>query len=529
MLPVHSSKESRSFDDFLIKKIGIPSAVLIENAARGALDAMKIWLDELGKKSVILFCGKGNNGGDGFALARLLHERSVDVYVMALGKPTELSKDASLQFSILKKLLPEGRIHNYPLRDSHFLTHIQVGIIVDALLGTGATGALKGKYKEAVLDINAFADHFDADVLSLDVPTGLNTDTGATATLEDGEPVVVIANKTVAMGSLKQGFFLQHAPDIVGEVSIAELGATAVDWKSPEKNTVFLIDEGDAQSSFFPRSLVSSKFDYGHVLSISGSKGMTGAAVMAGISSLRIGAGLVSIATPESQRSIIASSIPEAMTFGISEDGLGQPTSNAYAELTHLLLKATVVHFGSGILLTDETRQLTIELLKNVEQPLVLDAGALIGLAKHHDLFRKRKGDTVITPHLGEMAQLLGITREKLEADKIGIARDFAMKNNTVVILKGAPTIFASPDGTVFLNATGNPGMATAGSGDVLAGIISGAIAQKPHEVLEAVMFAVYVHGLAGDIAAEKITEQAMIATDIIRALPKALKKLELK
>ena len=529
MLPVHSSKEAIQFDKHLTGKLGIPSAVLMENAARGTRDAIKDWIEKLERKSVIIFCGKGNNGGDGFALARLLHEQSVDVYVMALGKPNELSKDAALQFSILKKLLPDGRIHSYPLRDSHFLAHIQVGIIVDALLGTGSSGTLKGKYKEAVLDINAFADHFDAKVVSIDVPTGLDSDTGAKELTDNGEPIVVIADRTVTMGALKQGFFLRDAPDIVGEVTIAELGATASDWKSSEKNNVFLIDEGDAASSFFPRNSVSSKFDYGHVLSVSGSKGMTGAAVMVGMAALRTGCGLVSIATPESQRAIVASALPEIMTFGIHEDSNGQPTSDAFAQLPHLLGKATVVHYGSGVLLTDETRRLAIELLKNVEQPLILDGGAIIGIAKHYDQFKKRKAETVITPHSGEMAQLLGIPREKVESNRIGVARDFAVKNNTIVVLKGSPTIFAAPDGTVFINATGNAGMATAGAGDVLAGIISGAIAQKPEDVLEAVMFAVYVHGLAGDLASEKMTEQGMIATDIINELPAAFKKLGMK
>jgi NAD(P)H-hydrate epimerase len=221
--------------------------------------------------------------------------------------------------------------------------------------------------------------------------------------------------------------------------------------------------------------------------------------------------------------------MPEIMTFGIHEDSNGLPTSDAFVQLDHLLKKANVAHYGSGVLLTDETRRLAIELLKNVEQPLVLDGGAIIGLAKHHDEFKKRKAETVITPHTGEMAQLLGTSREKVEADRIGIAREFAVKNNTIVVLKGAPTIFASPDGTVFINATGNAGMATAGAGDVLCGMISGMIAQKPEDVLEAVMFAVYAHGLAGDIAAETMTEQAMIATDIIGALPAAFKKLGVK
>jgi NAD(P)H-hydrate epimerase len=397
------------------------------------------------------------------------------------------------------------------------------------MIGTGATGELKGKYKEAVLDINAFKEHFGAKVLAVDVPTGLDSDTGATETMEGLEPVVVHADRTATMAALKQGFFLQSAPDIVGEVAVVDLGAPLSSWSSYEEIKTFLIDEEDASTAFAPRKIATSKFDYGHALIISGSKGLTGAAVMSAMAALRMGCGLVSVATPESQRAIVAQSMPEIMTFGIHEDSHGLPTSDAFAQLEDLISKSTVVQYGSGILFTDETKELAIELLKNVDQTLVLDAGALIGLAKHHDLFKKRKAPTVITPHNGEMAQLLGVKREKVEQDRIGVARDFATKNNTIVVLKGAPTLFAFPDGSVFINATGNPGMATAGAGDVLCGMITGTIAQKPEDVLESVMFAVYAHGLAGDLARKEMTEQALIATDIVRFIPAAFKKLGLE
>ena len=521
MLPILTSLESRAFDDYLIAKVGIPSLVLMENAARGALHAIEDWVDELHGKAVLIFCGKGNNGGDGLALARLLTEKGIEVFVFVAAAVKELSPEAAQQLKILKSLVPKEQIIYYPLGDTHFLAHIQCGIIVDAILGTGATGPLKGRSKEAVMDLLSIQEHFKAKILSLDVPTGLNSDTGAVETSENGIPLVVNADRTVAIGSLKLGFYLQGAPDLVGEVSVAPLGGAY----RTQRSSTSLIEASDFSGFFPPRKMASSKFDYGHVLSLSGSYGMTGAAIMAATAVLRSGCGLVSVATPESQRAIVASAIPEIMTFGLPEDENGLPLAKSVKKLSHLLGKANVVHCGSGWIQTDETNELVRQLLEKVKKPIVLDGGALEGLSENKRALRERKAATILTPHLGEFARILDMKWQEVEKDSINLARKFAAKNNVILVLKGGPTIIASPEGNICINSTGNPGMATAGAGDVLAGMIAAIIAQGK-DILRSVQYAVYLHGLAGDLAAKDLTEECMTATDIIEYLPEAFKEI---
>jgi hydroxyethylthiazole kinase-like uncharacterized protein yjeF len=519
MLPILTSSESRTFDDYLMTKVGIPSLVLMENAARGAVAGIEDWIEELNGKAVLIFCGKGNNGGDGLAVARLLHEKGIEVFIFIAGIAKELSPDAAQQLKILKAFVPKENIIHYPLGDTHFLAHIQVGIIVDAIIGTGAAGPLTGRSKEAVMDVLSLRDHFKAKILALDVPTGLNSDTGAVETFENGIPLVVNADRTVAIGSLKQGFYLLGAPDLVGEVFVAPLGGL---YKG--KYSTSLIESSDVERFFTPRKAATSKFDYGHVLSVSGSYGMTGAAIMSASAALRLGCGLVSVATPESQRAIVASAMPEMMTFGLPEDENGLPVAKSYKKLSHLLGKATTVHCGSGWVATDETNELVAQLLEKAKKPIILDGGALTGLSKNKRLLRERKNPTILTPHVGEFAQMLEMKWQEAEKDKINLARKFATKNNAILVLKGAPTIIASPDGNIYINSTGNPGMATAGAGDVLAGMISGIIAQGK-DVLKSVLYAVYLHGNAGDLASEALTEECMTATNIIEYLPEAMKE----
>jgi ADP-dependent NAD(P)H-hydrate dehydratase / NAD(P)H-hydrate epimerase len=526
VLPVLTSDESRGFDAYLIKDVGIPSLVLMENAARGVLDSIEDLLEDLEDRSVAIFCGKGNNGGDGLALARLLDEEGVDVHVFLLGKPSELSKDTAHELKILQKFIDKEKIHQYPLKDSHFLHHIRIGLFVDAILGTGSKGELKGKFKEAVLDIHALSHHYGAKVIAVDIPTGLDSDSGEIAAEESGEAVVVHADRTVTMGALKRGFFQGQGPDVVGEVSLARLGGPIAGWKKFANNKTWLMEEEDLVGLFPKRKVVTSKFDYGHVLSVTGSYGMTGAAILSAKAALRSGAGLVSVACPESQRAIVANGLPEAMTFGVHEDSKGLPTSDAFDQLEHLLTKANVVLYGSGILHAQETERLALRLLKETEHPLVLDAGGVIGLTKHHDVLKKRTAPTIITPHIGEFAQFLGMKREEAKSDRIELARSVAANLKITIVLKGAPTVIATPDGDIFINPTGNPGMATAGAGDVLGGMIAGVIAQSD-DVLSACIFAVHSHGKAANIAAEKLSERALIASDIIETLPEVFVSFE--
>ncbi|HYM21408.1 MAG TPA: NAD(P)H-hydrate dehydratase [Candidatus Kapabacteria bacterium] len=523
MLPVLSSAESHAYDDFLIKKIGFDPLVLMENAARGALAAMKDWLATADGKSILIFCGKGNNGGDGLALARLLLEQDRDALVVLTAKPTELSKESAAEYKILKKIIDPDNIFQFPFQDDHFLSHLDVGVIVDALLGSGASGRLKKPYDDAVLTINGLAKAINAKVLSLDVPTGLHSDTGAIETMIKEKPVCVFADRTIAMGTLKTGFFQGFAPDVTGELAVAPLGAP-----TPTEVTVNVIERSDIAALLPVRFKTASKFDEGHVLSIAGSRGMTGAAAMSAQAALRSGCGLVTVATAASERSIVASSMPELMTIPLSDQD-GNPTFAAFKELEPLIERADVILLGPGIRNTKESNRLMKEIFLKAKKPMVCDAGALSMIAEDTSMLKKRSKDmpTILTPHAGEMARLLGITRDKLEKDRIALALDFAKEYSVFLVLKGAPTLVVSPeDEGAYINSTGNPGMATAGSGDVLAGMIAGNLAQDTASILHGLIFSVYTHGLAGDIAANELTMSYMTATDIIKYLPKAFKEL---
>lgn len=517
MNPVLTSTESKAYDQLLIKKAGIPSLVLMENAARGALAAMSEWLTE--NKSVIIFCGKGNNGGDGLALARLLIEKEIDVDIVLLSK--QLSDDAAHQLAVLKKFLDPHHIHTFPFRDSHFLAHLEIGVIVDALLGTGTKGALKKQYGEAVLTINGLARHSNAKVLSLDVPTGLDADTGDVETIIDSKPVCVFATKTVAMGALKRGFFQGLAPDVTGELLVAPLGGP-----TPEC-TVATISLKDIAPLALTRHKTTTKYDQGYVLSIAGSRGMTGAAIMSGEAALRSGCGLVTVATAASERHIIASAMPELMTAPLRDDSDGMPIGASFDDLAEYLPKADVVLLGPGIRVSPESSKLIYRVLREVGLPIVADAGALSVIAQDVSILKKRPAPTILTPHNGEMARILGIGRGELEKNRIEIASAFAKQHKVTLVLKGAPTVIAAPSGRVYINTTGNSAMATAGVGDVLAGLIAGILAQDTSEPETASIFATYLHGLTGDIAKRELTENVLTATDVIKFLPSAFKIIE--
>ncbi len=520
MLPILNSDESRAYDLFLSKNVGIPSLVLMENAARGAVATVREWLGDTPSKSVLIFCGKGNNGGDGLALARLLIEQGIAAYVVLTSK--QLSKEATHQLNILKKLITPEHIISFPFRDDHFLSHLNLGIIVDALLGTGAEGKLKKPYVEAVLTINGLQKMTGAKVLSLDVPTGMNSDSGEIETVIAGKPVCVFADRTVTMGTLKQGFFQGFAPDFTGEIAISSLGAPA-----PEDTEVSLLQEEDVISIRPSRFLTVSKYDQGYVLSIAGSKGMSGAAVMSAKAALKSGCGLVTVATVDSERAIVASSMPEIMTATLDADSEGAPQKNALKHIASHLQKADVVLLGPGIRNTVESNAMMLEAFRTIEQPLVADAGALGALVGNLSVLKKRKSVTVLTPHAGEMSRILGISRDELEIDRIAIASHFAREYRCTLVLKGAPTLIALPNGKVFVNSTGNPGMATAGSGDVLAGMIAGILAQETAEPEGAVLFAVFCHGRAGDIAVIEGSMQSLVAGDIIDSLHTAFNQLQ--
>ena len=535
MQPVLTTAQSRTFDKYLIEEIGIPSLVLMENAARGALEAIEDLL--LPKVRIAIICGPGNNGGDGLALARLLVERGIRPMVLLASEPENLSKDAKLQYDILNPILDPESIHLiddieivFDFLSSHYTD--SPDIIVDALLGTGSSGELRGAVKEAAEAIAHLKRIFGSKVISLDIPTGFDADKGSfeadiEARIEEYSPPTTLrADRTIAMGAPKIGFYQAESRLVTGDIFISKLGL-------PYRNKVFgdglqawIVEKDDIVKRLPKFPYYSSKFTRGRVLTICGSRGMTGAAIMSGMSALKSGCGMVTVAIPESERAIVSQAMPELMTVGLKNENNGSPDIKAWEELKSYFNRTEVVLIGCGLPVMLGTTALILKIISEVDKPMVIDAGALGTLTGHLDILKKRTVPTILTPHSGEIARLIDRPLKEVERDRLNVAREVAAMTGCIVVMKGAPTYTIESDGTAYINTTGNVGLATAGSGDVLSGITASLLAQMPDKPKEAAMSAVYLHGLAGDFAAKDKTTHSMTATDIIAYLPQAFKSL---
>lgn len=516
MQPVLSAAQSREFDRYLIDTIGIPSPVLMENAAQGALEAMEDWLEELIDPQIAIFCGPGNNGGDGLALARLLIERAYAPNIFLAADSKKLSADALLQYNILLKIGAESR----SIDSARVLINNPPDIIVDALLGTGSTGEPHGAILEALETILTLQESTNAKVLAIDIPTGLDADRG----VYDREMKIVRADRTVTMAAPKIGFYQGIANENVGDILRVQLGAPY--HESDEKPIAYLVQEDDVSNLLPTFEYNATKVTRGRVLAVCGSRGMTGAAIMSATAALRSGCGWVNVAVPKSERSLVAQAMPELLTLGVSEQKDGAPDITAWGELQEHIEKSDAMLIGSGLRAFAGTAELMRKIISDVDLPLVIDAGGLGALVGHLDLLRTRKFPTVLTPHVGEIAKLVDRPWQDVERERLEVARRIATTYNVIVVMKGAPTYTIAPDGTAYINSTGNAGLATAGSGDVLGGMIVSIMAQKKGEELDAVIAAVYLHGLAGDMAAQEKTTHGMTATDVTSMLPQAFKNL---
>jgi ADP-dependent NAD(P)H-hydrate dehydratase / NAD(P)H-hydrate epimerase len=514
MQPVLTAAESREFDRYLIEDIGIPSAVLMENAAQGALEAIEDWLEESEDPQIVIFCGPGNNGGDGFALARLLIERNYDPLVFLAGDAGKLGGDALLQYNILSKL--DTEVHAFSSFEQVVVLHPD--IIVDALLGTGTTGEPHGLILEAMNAIAEFQEYGHPKVLAVDIPTGLSADHG----VYEHDAKTLRADRTVTMGAPKIGFYQGIAHEFVGEIMQVQLGAPIPEGKSK----AFLVQKEDATEALPVLEYTATKMTRGRVLTVCGSRGMTGAAIMSSTAALRSGCGWVNVAVPKSERSLVAQAMPELLTLGLTEQEDGSPDIAAWDELQEHIEKADAMLIGSGLRPFEGTAELMRKIISEVDLPLVIDAGGLGALVGHIDILKKRKKPTVLTPHVGEIAKLVDRPWKEVERERLEVARQIATTYGVIVVMKGAPTYTVTPNGTAYINTTGNAGLATAGSGDVLAGMIVSLLAQDLDIQLLPSCAAVYLHGLAGDLAAAEKTSHGMTATDVTGMLPLAFKHL---
>jgi len=503
-------RQMQAIDREAIEGLGIPVLQLMEKAGEGTALAAVGLLGKVSGKKVAVLCGKGNNGGDGLVAARLLLKQKAKVKVFLLVKKKEL-KGASL--ANLKKY--RGQLTEWDGRSDDVLKFAP-DLIVDALFGTGFTGQLPQKVKELVSTVN----QEKIPVLGVDIPSGFD------AQAEKPMQEVFCATSTVTFAYPKVAQVFYPGREVVGRLQLVDIGIPPQAVK--EKIDLNLVTPREVLNWLSKRNPEGHKGTFGKVFLLGGSLGMTGAAAMAAEAVLRSGAGMVFLGTATSLCGMIASQLREVVIQPLPE--IRKKLAIALRSLGEVRLyaqPADVVAVGPGLGLHYETTELVCRFVANLEKPLVVDADGLNALAKKPEVLKERKFPTVLTPHAGELSRLLKISMEEILADRIAAAKRGAKELHSILLLKGAPTVIATPDGEVWISPTGNSGMATAGSGDVLTGLLAGLLAQAM-EPLKAACAAAFLHGWAGDVAKEKLGERSMLAGDILAALPEAFKRLEL-
>jgi ADP-dependent NAD(P)H-hydrate dehydratase / NAD(P)H-hydrate epimerase len=506
IMKIVTASEMREIDRVTSEQFGVPSSTLMENAGTAVADfAMSQWPTA---KRIGIICGKGNNGGDGFVAARKLQEAGREVYVLLLAQPAEVRGDAAQMLSRLP-VKPVIASSTAELVADPAKKVFNCDVLIDAILGTGFRPPVSGLYAEAVQHLNARS----SAVLAVDIPSGADADvmgeqTGAVVRA-DGIVTFTAPRPAHVFGGLTHGV-----------TRIAPIGSPEEAIRSSLH--LNLITARDIAQLIAPRAAAANKGNFGHVLVVGGSLGKAGAAAMAGISALRAGAGLSTVATPSSVLSTVAGFHPEVMTEAVPETAEGTIAKSAFDYIGNLAAGKSVIALGPGVSRNSETTELVRQLVTKRNIPLVLDADGLNAFEQHRDELNGNSGPLVLTPHPGEMARLTGLTVVAIQRDRINVARTYAREHGLVLVLKGHRTLVASPDGEVWVNTTGNPGMATGGTGDILTGMVAGLIAQNSERLSEAVCAAVHLHGLAGDLARETLGEHSLIATDLITALPRA-------
>ncbi|MGH7334576.1 MAG: NAD(P)H-hydrate dehydratase [Candidatus Rokuibacteriota bacterium] len=512
MRPVFTADEMRRLDARAISSLGIPGAVLMEHAGRGAAEAIAEFLGHSRRRArVDIVCGKGGNGGDGFVAARWLRRAGLRPAVWLTSPASEIRGDPARKLAELRRAGIRPRLVD---DEDTVGAHLhRADVIVDALLGTGAKGAPSGLIKRMIELINASG----RPVIALDVPSG------APADAESPPGPAIRATLTVTFAGLKRGLVMGPGADLAGQVRVIPIGIPASEVE--RGITTYVLEATDAASLFPDRPRQAHKGTYGHLLVVGGSRGKTGAAVLAARAAMRTGAGLVTVATPASQQPIVASLLLESMSEALDETRAGTIAPEAAEAISRLAAARDAVALGPGLGLEPQTREVARRLVGDLPQSMVIDADALSALAGHLDILARPHGPRCLTPHPGEMARVLGVTVADVERDRIACVGDFVRAYGVHLVLKGATSVVGDPDGRIFLNPTGNPGMASGGMGDVLTGMV-GALLARRSEPGAALRAAVYVHGLAGDLAATTLGQESLIAGDLIDALPQALRAL---
>lgn len=512
-MKIVSAQEMREIDRATSERSGISSSALMENAgAAVATFALKRY--PLARRVTVL-CGKGNNGGDGFVAARKLAEAGREVQVVLLAEANEVGGDASLMLRRLpfapRAVRSLGELHDEAIRSL-----FGADLLVDAILGTGFRPPVSGLYAEAIALVNCGT----TSVLAVDIPSGADADAMGrqSGPIARADSIVTFTAPRPAhvFGALTRG-----------AVVIASIGSPQeVIHSSLQLN---LSTPQDMVDLLAARAVDANKGTYGHVLVVGGSLGKAGAPAMTGFAALRAGAGLATVATARSVMLTVAAFHPELMTDPLTETEEGTISLRAleYGGLDRMMEGKTVLALGPGLSRHPETTAFVHAFVARTVAPLVLDADGLNAFADCPEKLNGELRPLIITPHPGEMARLCNCSVAEVQASRMQRARSFAHEHAVTVVLKGHRTLVATPGGEVWVNPTGNPGMATGGTGDVLTGMIAGCVAQNPGRALEATVLAVYLHGLAGDLASDQVGERSLVASDLIRAVPDAIRKTQ--
>jgi len=506
------NSEMNELDKKTVEEYEIPGIILMENAALAVVEE----LNKFQFKKVVVVCGRGNNGGDGFVIARHLFNMGKDVEVFIVGRAKNLAENAELNYKILKNL----KVKITEIENEGFLKYLESGlqqsdITVDALFGTG----IHNNLRELAIKIIEKMNKLSETIISVDIPSGVCGDNGKI--LGDA----VRADITVALGLPKCGNIMFPGSEYNGELIIKEIGIPK--RLIEEQELKMHVIETHLDNLRIPlRTRNSHKGTYGKAGVIAGSTGMSGAAILTCKGALRSGVGLLKLYVPESLNTVIKTTVPEVITIPLNEVRKGVIGLTHIPTIIEQTEKLNVVAIGPGCGNTAELSETIRRMIESVEIPMVIDADGLNALSKNVAWLGQKKGEVILTPHIGEMAQLINKPIEEIIDNPIETARDFALEWKVYVVLKSSRTVVATPEGEVYVNLNGNPGMATAGSGDVLTGIITGLIAQGL-DVLSAAVTGVYLHGMAGDIMAEKKGEYGLIAGDIVEGLTYSLNRVK--
>ena len=517
-MKIVTAAQMQALDRRAIREAGIPSLVLMEQAGTAVADAMTQRYGELRGRHVAIVCGKGHNGGDGLVVARILAKRRARVRVFLLHRLSDLTADSRTMYRRFVRYATSRAVVTGASSEQVAAGLAASDLTVDALLGTGLSSPVTGPYGAAIDHMNRTGH----PIVAVDLPSGLHADTGEIL----GQ--AVRADLTVTFGLPKLGLYLHEGIDHAGVVRIADIGIP-IDYVQALDSPLSLLTP-EAVTRLLPvRRPSAHKGTFGHVGIIAGSPGKTGAAAMAAKAALRTGAGLVTVATPRGVNAVLECKLLEAMTYPVPDTTDQTFSLKGFDLLSSFITARSAVAIGPGISTQSETVELVHRLLAQMERPCVLDADALNAVAGRPESLLRCRAPVILTPHPGEMARLVKTeSSQTVNRDRLATALTFAQAHRAIVVLKGARTVLANPDGRLAICPTGNPGLATGGTGDVLTGMIVALLAQGL-SAWDAACAATYLHGLAGDLAASACGEMGMIAGDVIEHIPYAINQLSHK